>query len=445
MTVFCLTRAPRSARERQLVNGGWRAIVVEVCERRRIRTQLSNSFLLSLLGQFVGHSLFLGDLAESNANLTLKLQVRHLQFRVKRFGRNLERKLGVVEKWQERLRLDLGDHVHIRRQPTEQPDQMNITSVALLREGRTGLLGAQKLHEHSQRDHGYLPEGLVLTSENVCLYHIIDTLSTVLPQSFPLTNRPLYAILESTYLHRWDPNHLGARTTNLNNMSKRMAANAAKVDKNKVYTLDEAVTLVKETSGVKFDAAVEVHANLGIDPKKGEQQIRATVALPHGTGKSKIIAAFVSPEKEKEAKDAGADFVYGEEEMKKIKDTGKFTFEIAVTTPDMMPKMAAVAKVLGPKGLMPNPKTETVSPNLAKMIGELKKGKITFKNDDTSNVHVGVGKVSFSADQLKENIAAFVDALKKAKPGTSKGTYIKTLVIKSAMGPAIRISEAAAE
>lgn len=220
-----------------------------------------------------------------------------------------------------------------------------------------------------------------------------------------------------------------------------MAANAAKVEKNKVYSLDEAVKLIKETSGVKFDAAVEVQANLGIDPKKGEQQIRATVVMPHGTGKSKIIAAFVSPEKEKEAKEAGADFVFGEEEMKKIKDTGKFDFEIAVTTPDMMPKMAAVAKVLGPKGLMPNPKTETVSPNLTKMIGELKKGKITFKNDDTSNVHVRVGKVSFSEAQLKDNIAAFVEALKKAKPATAKGTYINTLVVKSAMGPAIKISE----
>lgn len=223
-------------------------------------------------------------------------------------------------------------------------------------------------------------------------------------------------------------------------MSKRMKALVAKVDKNKVYSIDEAIALAKETSGVKFDASIEIHANLGIDPKKGEQQIRATVNMPNGTGKSKIIAAFVTPEKEKEAKDAGADFVYGEEEIKKIKDTGKFNFEIAVTTPDMMPKMAGVAKVLGPKGLMPNPKTETVSPNLTKMITELKKGKITFKNDDTSNIHVSVGKVSFKEAQLKENVVAFVEALKKAKPGTSKGTFIKNLVMKTAMGPAIRLS-----
>ena len=224
-------------------------------------------------------------------------------------------------------------------------------------------------------------------------------------------------------------------------MSKRMKALAVKVDKNKVYPIDEAIRLVKETSGVKFDASVEVHANLGIDPKKGEQQIRATVVLPHGTGKNKKVAAFVSPEKEKEAKDAGADFVYGEEQIKKIKNTGKIEFEVAVTTPDMMSKLASIAKILGPKGLMPNPKTETVGPNIKKMVEELKKGKITFKNDDTSNIHQSLGKLSFSDAQLKENFLAFLDALKKAKPSTSKGTYLKNLIICSTMGPAIKIAE----
>lgn len=223
-------------------------------------------------------------------------------------------------------------------------------------------------------------------------------------------------------------------------MSKRMTALAAKVDKNKVYSADEAIALAKETSGVKFDASVEAHANLGIDPKKGEQQIRATVALPHGTGKTKIVAVFAgTAEKEKEAKEAGADFIYGEEDIKKIKDTGKIEFEVAVTTPDMMPKLAAVAKVLGPKGLMPNPKTETVGPNIKKMVEELKKGKITFKNDDTGNVHVSIGKVSFTSEQLKENLTAWLEALKKAKPATSKGVYIKNLVLTTTMGPAIKI------
>ncbi len=219
-----------------------------------------------------------------------------------------------------------------------------------------------------------------------------------------------------------------------------MDALRAKVDKNKVYSLEEAVKLLAETSGVKFDATVEVHANLGINTKKSEQQVRATVVLPHGTGKTKTVAAFVSAEKEKEAKEAGADFVYGEEEIKKIKDTGKIEFEIAVTTPDMMPKLAAIAKVLGPKGLMPNPKTETVGPSIKKMIEELKKGKVTFKNDDSGNVHQAVGKISFGEDKLKENITAFLEALKKAKPATAKGAFISSLTLCSAMGPAIKIS-----
>lgn len=214
-----------------------------------------------------------------------------------------------------------------------------------------------------------------------------------------------------------------------------------KVKKNLVYSLDDAIKLAKETSNVKFDASLEVHARLGIDPKKGEQQIRSTVVLPHGTGKTKKLAAFVSPEREKEAKDAGADLIYGEEEIKKIKDTEKIDFEVAVTTPDMMPKLASIAKVLGPKGLMPNPKTDTVSPNLKKIIEELKKGKITFKNDDTGNIHFSIGKVSFSESQLKENLLACLDALKKSKPNSSKGTFIKNLVLKTTMGPAIKISE----
>ncbi len=223
-------------------------------------------------------------------------------------------------------------------------------------------------------------------------------------------------------------------------MSKRMDALRAKVDKNKSYSLEEAVKLLNETAGVKFDATVEIHANLGINTKKTEQQIRATVTLPHGTGKTKTVAAFVAPDKEKEAKEAGADFIFGEEEIKKIKDTGKIPFEIAITTPDMMPKLASIAKVLGPKGLMPNPKTETVGPNIKKMIEELKKGKITFKNDDTGNVHQAVGKLSFGEEKLKENITIFLEALKKAKPATAKGTFLKNVILCSAMGPAIKIN-----
>ncbi len=223
-------------------------------------------------------------------------------------------------------------------------------------------------------------------------------------------------------------------------MSKRMSALQAKIDKNKVYSIEEAIKLIKETSGVKFDAAVEIHASLGIDTKKTEQQIRSTVVLPHGTGKSKKVAAFVSPEKEAEAKEAGADLICGEEEIKKIKDTGKINFDVAVTTPDMMPKLASVAKILGPKGLMPNPKTETVGPNVKQMISELKKGKVTFKNDDTGNVHQIIGRISFSDEKLHENLTVFLETLKKAKPSGSKGTYIKNLVLCSTMGPAIKIN-----
>jgi large subunit ribosomal protein L1 len=220
-----------------------------------------------------------------------------------------------------------------------------------------------------------------------------------------------------------------------------MTALRAKIDANRVYTVDEAIALIAETSSVKFDATVEVHANLGIDPKKGDQQVRATILMPNGTGKVLKVAAFVSPEKEKEAKDAGADFVYGEEEIKKIKDTGKIEFDIAVTTPDMMPKLAAVAKVLGPKGLMPNSKTDTVGPNVKKMVEDLKKGKASFKNDDTGNIHIAIGKVSFGTEKLKENFLSFVEMLNQIKPAGQKGTYIKSLHICASMGPSIKIAE----
>ncbi len=220
-----------------------------------------------------------------------------------------------------------------------------------------------------------------------------------------------------------------------------MSELSAKIDATKVYPIDEAISLVKETSNVKFDASVEVHAKLGIDTKKSDQQIRATVVMPHGTGKTIKIAAFVAPDKEKEAKEAGADYIYGEQEIKKIKDTGKIEFDVAVTTPDMMPKLAVVAKVLGPKGLMPNAKTETVSPNVKKMVEDLKKGKVNFKNDDTGNIHIAIGKASFPVEQLKDNYLAFIDALEKAKPAGQKGSYLKNLVISSSMGPAIKIAD----
>ncbi len=221
--------------------------------------------------------------------------------------------------------------------------------------------------------------------------------------------------------------------------SKRFQALVAKVDKTKVYTLDAAIALVKETATTKFDGSVEVHANLGINPKKSDQMVRGSAVLPHGTGKTKRIAAFVSPDKEKEAKEAGADVVGGQDLIDEIKTSGKIDFEIALATPDMMAKMAVVAKVLGPRGLMPSPKNETITTNLAKTINELKGGKVNFKNDDNAIVHQIIGKTSFSSDQLAANFRAFIDALKKAKPATAKGSYIDSITLASSMGPGVRV------
>ncbi len=221
--------------------------------------------------------------------------------------------------------------------------------------------------------------------------------------------------------------------------SKRMIGLQKQVDKNKVYTVDEAIALVKATSTVKFDASVEIHARLGIDPRKSDQQIRATAALPHGTGKTKRIAAIVGPNDEAAAKAAGADLILGEEELKTLKDTGRIDFDIAIATPEMMPKLAVVAKVLGPKGLMPNPKTGTVGPDVKKMIGELKGGKVAFKNDDTSNIHQIIGKVSFDEAKLKENFVSFMDVLRKIKPSSMKGSYIRSLYLTTSMGPSVKV------
>lgn len=219
---------------------------------------------------------------------------------------------------------------------------------------------------------------------------------------------------------------------------KRYAAAVSLVDTKKVYSLAEAVDLIKKTGTAKFDATVELHTKLGIDPKKGEQQVRGTVSLPHGTGKTKKVAAFVNADKAKDAKDAGADFVGGEDLIEELAKTEKIDFDIAIATPDMMPKLAKVAKILGPKGLMPNPKTDTVGTNVKKMVEDVKKGKVSFKNDDTSNVHMAVGKVSFSVEQLTENISAAVDALKRAKPASAKGAYMNTATMSTTMGPGIR-------
>lgn len=221
--------------------------------------------------------------------------------------------------------------------------------------------------------------------------------------------------------------------------SKRYAELKKLVDSKKLYPLTEAVELAKSTSTTKFDGTIELHVNLGIDPKKGEQQIRATVVMPNASGKTKKVAAFVSAEKEKDAKDAGADVIGADELIAQIATTGKFDFDVAVATPDMMAKMAKVAKILGPKGLMPNPKTETVGTNVKKMIEELKRGKVTIKNDATGNVHVAVGKASLDTAKIVENVTAIIDTLRKVKPASAKGVYLKSVGLTSTMGPGVRL------
>ena len=222
--------------------------------------------------------------------------------------------------------------------------------------------------------------------------------------------------------------------------SKRYKGLASKVDKTKEYELDEAIKLVKETSQTKFDSSVEVHVRLGIDPKKGEQAVRGSVTLPHGTGKTKRVAVF--SEDEKNAKTAGADLVGSIEMIKKIKTSGKVDFDIALATPEMMKNLAGAAKVLGPKGLMPSPKAGTVvdDKQMAKAVEEIKKGKVNFRNDDSGNLHQLLGKVSWEDNKIKENIEVLIEAIKKAKPAALKGMYIKSVHLTSTMGPGVKLS-----
>ncbi|OGL66193.1 50S ribosomal protein L1 [Candidatus Uhrbacteria bacterium RIFCSPLOWO2_01_FULL_47_24] len=212
------------------------------------------------------------------------------------------------------------------------------------------------------------------------------------------------------------------------------------VDAKKLYSPSEALELAKKTSTVKFDASIEVHCHLGIDPAKSDQAVRATLTFPHGTGKSKRIAAFVDAANEKAAEEAGADIVGGDRLIDEIASSGKIDFDVAIATPPIMAKLAKVAKVLGPKGLMPNPKSETVTTDVKKTIAELKRGKVTFKNDDTGNVHQVLGKVSFDTQKLLENFQTLLEALRKAKPSSSKGIYLQSCTISASMGPAIKVS-----
>lgn len=210
-------------------------------------------------------------------------------------------------------------------------------------------------------------------------------------------------------------------------------------NKQSLYKIEDAVKWTKELSKAKFDASVEVHFRLGIDPKKGDQQIRTAVSLPHGTGKTVKVAAFVSDDKIKACKEAGADFVGNDDLIAEIKKTEKTDFQVAVAEPAMMKNLAQIAKILGTRGLMPSPKNETVTPSPAKAITELKKGKVSFKNDDTGNIHVVIGKVSFDDKQLLENYETLLETVKKVKPAKSKGIYIRNISVSSSMGPGVKV------
>ncbi len=211
-------------------------------------------------------------------------------------------------------------------------------------------------------------------------------------------------------------------------------------DNTKSYNIAEAIELVKKVNRAKFDASFEVHLRLGIDPKKGDQQVRGAVSLPHGTGKSVKVAAFVSSANEKAVKAAGADFVGGDDLIAEIKKTEKTDFQVAVAEPEMMKNLATIAKILGTRGLMPSPKNDTVTQNPAKAVEELKKGKISFKNDDTANIHAVIGKISFDAAKLVDNFNVFVETIRKAKPNSAKGVYIKNASVNSTMGPGVKVS-----
>jgi large subunit ribosomal protein L1 len=221
--------------------------------------------------------------------------------------------------------------------------------------------------------------------------------------------------------------------------SKRYIEAKKSFDKAKLHTLEDAVKTLKAIKPAKFDESVEVHMRLGIDPKQSDQQIRPTISLPHGTGKVVRVIAFVDTANESAAKEAGADIIGNEEYIEKLVQKGEINFDVAIATPAMMTKLAKAARVLGPRGLMPNPKTDTVGTNVEKMIKEQKAGKVSFKNDNTGNIHMTVAKISFSEDKLIDNIRTAIDAIKKAKPSKSKGIYIKSATLTSTMGPAIKL------
>ena len=213
---------------------------------------------------------------------------------------------------------------------------------------------------------------------------------------------------------------------------------SAKIDKDKRYTIDEAINLLKETAREKLDETAGIAIRLGVDPRKADQMVRGTVLLPHGLGKEVRVLVFAKGEKELEAKEAGADFVGADDLVEKIKG-GWFDFDKAVATPDLMGLVGRIGKILGPRGLMPNPKVGTVTFNVKETVDELKKGKVEFRTDKGANLHVPVGRVSFDSKKLHENITALIDKVNRLKPSSSKGQYVKNIVLSSTMGPGIKL------
>lgn len=219
---------------------------------------------------------------------------------------------------------------------------------------------------------------------------------------------------------------------------KKYLATIEKIDSSKLYTVEEAAKLVKETSTVKFDATVDVSFRLNVDPRQADQQIRGTLILPHGNGKTKKVLAIT--DRVEDATAAGADFAGGKEMLEKIQKENWFDFDVIVATPNMMGEIGKLGRVLGPKGLMPNPKTGTVSPDIAKAVKEIKAGKVEYRVDKEANMHVSIARVSFDEKKIADNLNALVEAILKAKPAAVKGTYIKTAVVSTTMGPSINFT-----
>jgi large subunit ribosomal protein L1 len=222
---------------------------------------------------------------------------------------------------------------------------------------------------------------------------------------------------------------------------KKYLAAAAKVDHDREYNPQEAIALVKETSITSFDATVELHIRLGVDPRHADQQVRNVVVLPHGTGKAVRVVVFAEGDGATLAREAGADYIADDDEMIKKIQNGWTDFDVAIATPDMMGKVGRLGRVLGPRGLMPNPKAGTVVPaeDIPRVVNETKAGRVEFRVDKTSNLHVSIGKVSFDENQIYENMTALMEAVKKARPASSKGTYVRRVTLTTTMGPGIKV------